>query len=219
MKPRHPRFSPVVAVWLAAGVLCFVPHLFASVVATASRPNFDSNRQLLSELGERGSAGAEAFNFLGVLPTGGLLLIFGLGVMLAYRAEALLRIAGALIVAHGIARIVAAVFSCDASCRPVAPSVSQSVHNMAASGAFITLTIALFLVGAWLVKRRERILSILATYTLGVCAVGAQALLLFGPSGFTGLHQRIALGALQLWVVLFAAHIYTHAREPHQNAV
>jgi hypothetical membrane protein len=217
MHTDHPRPSRLFLSWIAAGFLSFLPHLIAIIVATAMRPDFNHKRQFLSELGDRASPTAALFNFFGVMPTGALILVFGVGLALAYRAEPLLRIAGALVAVHGLCRIGAAMFPCDAGCRPLSPSYSQVIHNATATTAFLALTVALFIAGAWLIKRRRPFAIIVPTYLLGIVAVAAQALLTLGSAASTGLFQRLALGALQLWLVLFSAHIYAQAKAANKR--
>ena len=212
MNSPHLRLSVPVATWLLVGATSFIPHLVAVVSATLQRPGFDHKRQFLSELGERGSSTANVFNFLGVIPTGILILIFGLGLVYFYRHEMLLKIAGVLVSIHGAFRVAAAVFPCDAGCRPEYPTSSQVNHNAVATGAFIALTVALFIVGVWLIKRREGIATIVVTYVLGAVAVGMQVWLTLGTASTTGLAQRMALAALQLWIVALSAHLYHRAR-------
>lgn len=202
------EFSP----WLLAGLFGFAPHLVAVVVATYQRPGFDHRSQFISELGERGSNTAFVINFVGIVPTGLLLAAFGVGLVVRYRAHRLMAIAGALIALHGFCRVMAAFFPCDVGCRPVAPSLSQVVHNVSATIAFISLTAALFTTGVWLVKSKRGVVAVLATYTLGVAAVVAQGLLMANTAGGdVGLHQRVALGALQIWVAILAFHFIAWA--------
>ena len=199
--------STLVQPWTVAGMLAFLPHLIAVVLATVQRPEFSNRIQYLSELGERGSSTAIVANYLGILPTGVLLACFGVGVFLRFRADRLMAAAGALIVLHGVLRVVAAIFPCDPGCRPIFPTTSQTVHNMAATVAFVSLTTSLFLAGSWLRARRHETWIVAATFSLGALAVAAQGMLVAAPTGSPGLYQRLALGALQLWVALLAFHL------------
>lgn len=202
--PLQRQFSS----WMFAGLLAFAPHLVAVLIAASLHPGFNHRAQFISELGERGSSTAFLINFLGVLPTGGLLAAFGLGLLLSYRAHRLLAVAGALITLHGLCRVLTAFFPCDVGCRPAVPSLSQLVHNAAAIVAFVALTGALFTAGAWLFKRKRGAAAVATTYALGVTAVLAQVLLVVGAgNGNDGLYQRVALGSLQLWVSLLALHL------------
>ncbi len=194
--------------WKFAGLIAFVPHLLATIEAGARRPGFDHRARFLSELGERGSPTAFTMNYLGIIPTGILFIIFGGSLWLRHRAERALAVAGALIALHGSCRVLVAIFPCDAGCRPVAPSMSQLVHNTAAAAALVSLTAALFTAGAWFITRRRGPVPIAATAILGGIALVAQATLLTHPlDDHVGLYQRLALGALQLWVAALALHL------------
>jgi hypothetical membrane protein len=193
--------------WMLAGMVAFVPHLLAVVLATFQRPGFSHTAQYLSELGERGSVSAALTNFAGIVPTGVLFVGFGIGLAATCRSQRHLAIAGALIVLHGACRMLAAFFPCDPGCRPVVPSASQSIHNLSVTVGFVSLTTALFVVGAWLIARKRGAAMVTATYAAGALAVAAQALVVLGPATGVGLYQRVALGALQLWVALLALHL------------
>ena len=204
------RSSPVVTgitPWMLAGMLAFLPHLIAVVLATLQRPGFSHTAQFLSELGERGSTTAALTNYAGILPTGLLFVAFGLGLLLRYRADRRLAAAGGLIVLHGVCRMLAAFFPCDPGCKPVFPTSSQSIHNVAATVALVSLTAALFVAGAWLISQRRGAVIVSATYLLGALAVAAQVLLVVGSAANLGLYQRLSLGALQVWVALLALHL------------
>ncbi len=189
-----------------------MPHLVAVVVASYQRPLFDHRLQFISELGERGSSTAFVTNFLGIVPTGLLLAVFGVGLVVRYREHRLLASAGLLIVLHGLCRVVAAFFPCDVGCRPAVLSISQVVHNVSATVAVISLTAALFTAGAWLATSKRGVVAVGATYALGVISLVAQGLLVVKiPAGDVGLYQRVALGALQLWVAIFALYFIAWA--------
>ena len=192
--------------WPLAGAFAFLPHLVAIFLATSRRPGFDHVKQYLSELGERGSDTASLMNFLGIVPTGLLIAVFGAGLLKAYRNEPRLVVAGSLIVIHGIFRVAAGLFPCDLGCRPASPSISQSIHNISAAMGYVSLTTAVFFAGAWLLARRRGAFIVTATYALGVCAAAALLMLFLNVGGQLGLYQRIALLALQLWVAFFALH-------------
>lgn len=205
-------FTPYVlrraqSLWLYAGLLAFLPHLLASIYAGTARPGFSHRTQFLSELGERGAVASSAFNYLGLLPTGLLLLVFGVGLAHAFRSQRPLIATGALIAVHGVFRSVAAAFPCDLGCRPLTPTTTQLVHNAAAGLAFLSLTAAVFTAGAWMLKSKRNRMWMILTYALGMSAVLFQILLIFHHEGPTGLYQRIALGGLQLWVSLMATYL------------
>lgn len=204
--------------WPLAGALAFLPHMVAILLATSRRPGFDHAKQYLSELGERGSETAALMNFVGIIPTGLLIAVFGFGLLRAYRSEPRLVAAGSLIAVHGICRVAAGLFPCDLGCRPAFPSMSQSIHNTSAAIGYVSLTTAVFFAGAWLLARRRGAFVIAATYGLGVCAVAALLMLFFNLGGQLGLYQRFALLALQLWVALFALHFIIHPPERHRDA-
>lgn len=194
--------------WHVAGLVAWVPHLLAVVYVTSRRPGYSHRSQFLSELGERGGEAAAIMNFLGIAPTGILFMLFGAGLAWHRRADRTLLAVGGLIAVHGLGRVLGALFSCDAGCRPEHPSFSQVAHGMAALAASLALTAALFSAAAWLIARRQGPAVIAVTWALGAIAVLSHALLLMHPEGgHVGLYQRVGLGALQAWVAVFAVHL------------
>ena len=212
MNTLVPHSSHVLRPWQLAGIVAFLPHLLAVIIATVHRPEFSHRLQYLSELGERGSTTATLTNYLGIIPTGILFASFGLGIVLHYRAYRLLTVTGVLIVLHGLCRVLAALFPCDFGCRPNSPTLSQMIHNSSATVAFVSLTASLFIAGRWLVANKRGSAIVAATYSLGLVAVAAQVVLVISPATSPGLFQRLALGALQLWVTVLALHFVGHAR-------
>jgi len=198
--------------WLYAGLLAFVPHLLAVLYTAAQRPDYSHRMQYLSELGERGGLNAAVANHLGILPTGLLLMVFGIGLVRRFRGVRAMQIVGALVALHGVCRAMASVFVCDTGCRPAVPSVSQWLHNGSAILGFVALTVAAFTGAAWLLRQRRGWPIVTASYALAIVAVVSQSLLMMQHGGPIGLYQRLALGALQLWVALLALHLLRRER-------
>jgi hypothetical membrane protein len=200
--------------WKIIGTVAFLPHLIALIAATFLRPGFDHNRQYLSELGERGSSTERLMNYLGIIPTGAMIALFGIGLALQYRKERLALLAGLLILVHGLCRISAGLFPCDVSCIPDSPSVSQQIHNISASAGLISLTTAAFLMGAYFIVKSHGAHIIACSYAAGVIASIALFMLIHNPAKLAGLYQRIALGTLQLWITYMALYLLLSGRTP-----
>ena len=197
----------VLPLWKIVGALAFLPHLAAVIAASLQRPGYDHLSQFLSELGERGSVTGPVMNYGGIVPTGVMLTLFGLGLSLHCRKESLARIAGLLIAIHGLCRIATGLFPCDLGCQPVASSASQQIHKLSATVGFIALTAAAFTMGAYSLIKRLGSDLVVASYAAGVVASIALLAIAHGGTGFAGLYQRIALGALQAWVTYLALRL------------
>jgi hypothetical membrane protein len=198
--------------WYFFGVVAFLPHLLAVLLASSQRHPFDHTQQFLSELGERGSTTANLMNYFGILPTGTLIALFAVVILSNAGKAPLLRIAGGLILIHGVCRVVAALFPCDVGCHPAVPSLSQFIHNVAAAVGFLALVAAPFVVGRWLLVQRRGLAIVGATFFLGSVATASLILFNINAAGGVGLYQRIALGSLQLWLSIFALHLLLHQR-------
>jgi hypothetical membrane protein len=200
---RYHRRRRLLAIGVAAPLLA----LAVAAAAIAAYPGFDNATQYLSELGERGSVTGFLMNYGGIIPTGAMIALFGLGLVIQFRRDSLAVIAGLLIVIHGLLRITAGLFPCDTGCVPEIPSFSQQVHNLSATIGYIALTTAAFVMGAAFIVRRLGALPVVMSYGAAVVASVALVMLEVRAQGQAGLYQRIALIALQTWLAGLALYL------------
>ena len=204
------------------GLLCGLaaPLLWAAVIVVAGemRPGFDHASQYISELGERGSTTESFMRHAGFVATG----LMHIAYAWAFRATLarvgarprLALLVAVLVALNGLGRIGAGMFPCEPGCAaPEAPS--QRLHHLAATLAFLAMAAATLL-GA-LLFRGDRRLRALAPYSLasGVLALGFLALMSASEPtrGATGLYERLASGALTLWVMVTAWRLRALERE------
>ena len=144
------------------------------------------------------------------IPTGLMYVVFAASLLVMFRESWSVAIAAALIGVSGLARIGAGIFPCDAGCGGRIISLSQRLHSLFASVAFVTIIVAAILWG--IVFRRYRGLGELANYSVGSGVLGLMLLMLMvwnaEPGSARGLLERLASGVLSLWVFIFAARIY-----------
>lgn len=144
------------------------------------------------------------------IATGLMYVVFAASLLVMFRQSWSGVIAGVLIGMSGLARIGAGIFPCDVGCGGPIVSLSQRLHSLFASVAFITMIVAAVLWG--IVFRRYRGLGELATYSVGSGVLGLVLLMLIvwnaEPGSARGLFERLASGTLSLWVFIFAARLY-----------
>lgn len=212
LKPSLIRFG------LCCGVVA--PLLWAATIVLAGelRPGFDHASQYISELGERGSATEMLMRYGSFVPTGLMHAAFGgaFGALLMRRGNrpAITLLVTLLIALDGFGRVGAGLFSCEPGC--ASPEViSQRVHNLTATVAFLSIIIATLL--APLVFRHHARLHPLSLYSFLTGCAAIVFLLLMRASEATGMgtgtYERVATGVLSLWVLVVAVRLWPLVNE------
>ncbi len=201
-----------------AGLFCglLAPLLWAAAIFLAGelRPGFDHVSQYISELGERDSSTGTFMRFGGFIASGILIVghaaaFYATAARISDRPRLALLVA-ALIAVDGLGRIGAGIFSCEPGC--AAPEVlSQRLHGLSATSAFLALAAAALL-GALLFRGDAR-LQPLSAYSFASGCAGLIFLALMSASEathvHTGLYERLASGALTLWIFVTAWRLRT----------
>lgn len=190
-----------------AGPLLFI---LAIILSSALRPGYDHVSQLISELGETGGSTAQLMNYLGFYPTGILILLFSVSCFAAIRRN-LLSLAGAVLVGFAsLAILFAGIFSCDVGCAMEDPSTDQILHTASAMGAFLAMIVASIL---WSLRFRTldhwRGLWIYSFVTGIVAFALFVAFILLSESQIAGLVQRLLVLVLFVWLMVFAARLWS----------
>ncbi|MBX3686048.1 MAG: DUF998 domain-containing protein [Rhodocyclaceae bacterium] len=198
---------------LISGILA--PPLWAAMIILcgALRPGFDHVDQYISELGERGGANADLMRFGGFMLTGlmhvGFAAAFNAMLLGMSRHRWLTRLVALLIALDGLGRVGAGVFACEPGCLG-AESLDQRLHSLSATVAFLSIIAASLLAGPLLLRTPP--LGKLAAYSFASGCAGILFLALMSASESThvgtGLYERLASGALSLWVCVIALRLW-----------
>jgi hypothetical protein len=198
-------------VFAAAGVAA--PFLWAASVLYfgAAHPEYDPVNQFISELAERGSSTELPMRLIGFAAPGVLIVTFGVFLL----SRPIPTAVAALIIIHGLGRIVAGAFPCDHGCPMSGGTLSQSVHNVSAMVNGLTLPAAALLCG---INRLTRRLSpSFAWYSLASAVLGLLFLSLMFASRDTrhnvGMYQRLSLGTMSLWLAVLAVFLWPSRRQ------
>lgn len=196
-----------------AGLFCGLlgPLLWAAAIIIAGelRPGFDHVSQYISELGERGSSTGVLMRLGGFAGSGvliaGYAAAFHATVVRVTDRPRLALLVAVLVALDGIGRVGAGIFPCEPGC--AAPEVlSQRLHSLSATIAFLALAAAALL--GTLLFRRDARLRPLSAYSLASGCAGLIFLVLMSASeataGHAGLYERLASGALTLWIFVTA---------------
>lgn len=166
-------------------------------IAGARYPGYSHLRQLCSELGAAGSPTEKFSPLINNYPLGILFCVFG-GYVLYVSNSLLFTTTGWLVVAHGVATIVAGYFPMDADPYTQTPSKNCEVHTLAGVVMLVSLLIANVLVIFANVSSGLRVFSV-------ACLVLALIFLMlmahaYKQRGKVGLYQRLSYGAQLLWL-------------------
>ena len=192
---------------LVCGVLSSVLYVAINIFVAAQAEGYSSVSQTVSELSAIDAPTRALWMML--IPIYGLLLIaFGYGVWLSGRRTRTLRIAGALVIAHG----VFGFFWPPMHLRPVLAAgggtFSDTLHI---AWTFVTVVLMMLSIGFAAVAfgRRFRVYSVATIVLLvafgaltGSYAPGIQANL---PTPLVGVWERIDISLFLLWVVVLAS--------------
>ena len=114
------------------------PILMAVLWTTAIllRPGYDTMLQYGSELGQGSNAWIQNTNFA---VTGFLIVMFSLGLQRTFNPGRGSRLGPGLLLLFGACELATGFLPCDPACPIQGTSLSQSIHNLLAVVAFVTL--------------------------------------------------------------------------------
>lgn len=182
------------AAGLRAGLLAPIVWIGLIAVGDIVRADIDPVVDFISELGERGSSTEWLLRAGGFIGTGLLLMVFGVAVPTARPGWSAF-IVGGFVILDGIGRAGAGVYPCDAGCN--GETASQALHRLFATIGFVSGILAALAAGVLY----QRWLDLL----LGIATTGFLLLMIWGenPVHAEGLWERLATGALSLWLLGF----------------
>jgi hypothetical membrane protein len=193
-----------------AGVVAPLVYAAAVIYCGAMRPGYDHITRFISELAEQGSPTQTMMRFAGFYVPGLLILAFGISLLKRPLAWPV----GVLLVIHGLGRVTAGVFPCDAGCPMTGASFSQTMHNSAALVNGLSVPLAATI---WSVRVRRVGHRRFALYSLLSAIAGVVFLALMLMDAFTrahvGLYQRLTFGTMNLWVAVLAVSLWPEGSE------
>jgi hypothetical membrane protein len=198
-----------VATWLNLGGIA-APLVWASTVIYSGslHPEYSHVHQYISDLAARGSSTQHLMQAAGFILPG--LMMAGFGVGLGMRvATTAAGIGSALLIVSGLARGAAGVFLPDPLGAALPPTFEAHVHNAAGVmyGVTFTLAVLVWFLATWRDARMPRWFAWYSLVTVVAAVVSSVALIGAGLAapGEVGLFQRAWLGALNIWLLVFAA--------------
>lgn len=195
----------------AGAVLAPLFVLALTLLGGASFPGYSHSSQFISELGAREAPHEQFVRWLGFLPAGIALLLFCAAALASLPRSALTTLGLWGLAIYAMGYVAAAIFPCDPGCRPVQPSPSQLIHNVAGLAGYALAP--LFLAALARSARRWP-----AGAHLGVAGFIAAALSLLGllalspESPYAGWSQRLIEASVLLWVLMCGWYLRARGR-------
>ncbi len=195
------------------GIIGPLAFCIAVIVVAALRGDYSHTDQLMSELGERGSAYSWLFNYAGFFVTGVSIIGFSVFLSAALKAREMSIAAAVLIAIHGLGMLAATWAQCDSGC-PAQGSTSQLAHNIIAGIKFPALLLASLVLGIQALRHR-------VSNAYGAFCIAAFLLTLILMVKFTmvaetrelaGLWQRAFLAVTYAWLVSSAFFFFHRDR-------
>jgi hypothetical protein len=204
---------------LACGILYAVLYpIVNDVVAAALYDGYSRMSQAVSELS---ATGAPSRQFLMVVsPIFTLLLIgFGVGVWQSAHGKRSIRVAGALVVAHG-AMSVLWIFAPMSQREVIAAGGATSADDMhlilvAGTGLFVAAYVAIFAIGLGWFFRVYSLLTLATAFVFGRLSAQVDQVEAGDPTPYMGLLERIGIGAWLLWLAVAAVVLLRRNRAPN----
>lgn len=186
--------------WRRLGLSCglLAPVLWVGLIAAGDiyRSDIDPVIDFISELGERGSSTEAILRYAGFIFTGGLYLCFAAALPSTASPRWKATVVAAFVALDGLGRAGAGVYPCDPGCGGL--SRSQELHRLFATVGFCSGILAALAAGVLYRRWIDLVLGLATTAFLLLMTWEEN------PIHAEGLWERLATGALSLWVLVFA---------------
>lgn len=170
------------------------------IICGSWRVDYSHLHNFISELGATNTSNYQLMNFLGFIPSGIFLCLFGISLLIITPKSFKSKIGSALIIIFGIGVMLAGIFSCDQGCPPIG-SLESTVHDRVSAIAFMSAIAGISLLG--LTFRKLTSFKNLSTYSILSGIIAALFLITmistFESRVYTGLWQRLLLLTIFIW--------------------
>ena len=192
-----------------AGIVGPILFALATVIFGNLRFGYSHLHHFISELGATDTPNALLMNAAGFIPTGILIAIFGISLLMMLKKQKNTLIGSTLIIIFGSGILVDGFFSCDAGC-PEGGSMENLIHNSIAPLAFVSAIVGIGLLGFSFRKMQD--FHFLWKYSILSSSISFIFLLALIASldsrQFTGLWQRLLLFSIFLWCGIIGMRIF-----------
>lgn len=191
-----------------SGVLLFA---LTTIIAGIAHPNYNPVAQFISELYAVNAPNADFIRYYLYIPSGILLLLFGL-FAIKETPKSLLAIFGFLGIGfgYGLGTVICAVFNCDAGCNPdfISPSLSQIIHNFISFLTYLVVPFSILFVG--IASQKWKNATSFSYWSFLLAALSFCFFIVLNTdfqSPYKGLIQRVIEGSILLWIALCSLYV------------
>jgi hypothetical membrane protein len=184
------------------------------VICSTLRPGYDHIDQFISDLGATGTSHADLMNFAGFVPSGLIMVAFGIALLKLFPKHLLGRIGASLIILFGVGLIIAGIYSCDPGCPQQGGSIENSIHDAIAGPTFLSAITGTLFFGisfrrfdSWKGLSNYSLISALLCYGFFVLLVSSLE-----SRNLTGLWQRLILVTIFLWCGIVGIKLFNVVR-------
>ncbi|SDL43396.1 DUF998 domain-containing protein [Kriegella aquimaris] len=196
-----------------AGVAGPVLFICTTIIAASLSSDYNHISHFISELGATGTHTEQLMNFAGFVPSGILIALFGIALLLHLTKKPIHIIGSTLLIVFGTGMAIAGLFSCDQGCPPDG-SLESIIHDRVSAITFMSAITGILLLGFSF--NRTSAFEKFRRYSV-ITGILSLALLLIMISSFesrnlTGLWQRLLLLSLFLWTSRIGLHIFKNTK-------
>lgn len=193
------------------GVIGPILFVLAVIISAALRPDYNHLHEFMSALGASESPTEHLMNFVGFIPPGLLIALFGFSLFTQMRlSKSHLSIIGSLlIIAFGLGMITAGIYSCDGDCFD-GITTEGIIHGKVSAITFPSAILGILFLGISFRKQKAfrkfmwfTLISAVLAGTFMVKMIGT-----FETRTFTGLWQRLLLFTVFTWTAVIGIDIY-----------
>ena len=185
---------------LLGGIIGPVWFTTVTLICASLRPHYNQLSQFISELGATGTGNANIMNWIGFIPSGLMIAVFGISLIMLLPKSLIASIGSNLIIVFGLGMVMAGNFSCDIGC-PREGSLENLIHDKISGSIFLLVVIGILLLGISF-RNYPRMRSFwIYSVISGLLAIGFLMSLITSIESYTtsGLWQRLFLGTIYLW--------------------
>ena len=193
------------------GILGVVIFITATILGGYFFPDYSHLEQFISESYATGTSHEWALRWYGFIPSGLLLMLFGFLAPLNFPKSSVLKIGFyGIAIFYGIGTLITGLFPCDFGCDidMISPSLSQFIHNVAGTFAYLVTPICLLLISLKIKPfiSNKSVSSWLLV--LSVVAILCTALFVTNiDMTYIGLVQRGIEASILIWIVTLCLNL------------
>jgi hypothetical membrane protein len=205
--------KPAVIYLSLGGVVGPILFTLMTLICSSLRLDYNHMHQFISDLGATGTPYADLMNFVGFIPTGLMMALFGIS-LFRLPKHLMKGIGASLIILFGVGVVIAGSFSCDPGCPQEGGSFENSIHDGISGPAFLSATTGILLIG--ISFRSSPFWKALWVYSLVSALLAYSFIFLLINSLdsriYTGLWQRLLIATIFLWCGIVGLKMFNSHR-------